>query len=196
MSSGACRDLCRSLLSPADAALLDFCVLDPDPPVSAGPGSAEGPAYGEVPPPTSSEFIDRWRNWERALRLNLARYRAGRIRREGGAPVDPPEYPADAAAAAKTAAAMDSPLEAELFLDKARWDVIEAFQGLRYFGPNTIYAYLLKLLLMERRSLLKTEEGFAEYKGLYASILDDAYQKSDLSRMGAALTSVESGEPK
>jgi hypothetical protein len=93
--------------------------------------------------------------------------------------VEPPEYPADAAATAKAAVAMTSPLEAELFLDKARWDAIEAFQGLDYFNRNTIYAYLLKLLLMERRSLFKTEEGFAEYKGLYASIMEAGFTEGN-----------------
>jgi hypothetical protein len=183
MSSQAYRELCRTLLGSGDRALLECCSLDPDP-------GAVFPAYGEPPPSGACEFINRWRNWERALRLNLARYRAQRIKREGGAPVDPPEHPADAAAAAKAAAAMDSPLEAELYLDKARWDAIEAFQGLSLFSRNMIFAYLLKLLLMERRALFKTEEGFSEYKGLYAAIMERA------SGTGAASTSIESGEPK
>jgi hypothetical protein len=169
MSSRAFRELCRGSLSPADGALLEFCVLDPSPAAS----------YAEAPLKTPSEFLNRWRNWERALRLNLARYRAQRLRREGGggndlSTADPPDYPADAAAAAKTAAAMDSPLEAEIFLDKARWDAIELFQGIQYFSVNTIYAYLLKLLLGERRGLFRVEEGFAEYKGLYASIMEQS----------------------
>jgi hypothetical protein len=168
MSSAAFQDLCRGFLSAADAALLDRCTLDP---AGMPEVNIQEPAYAGIFPATGSDFIDTWRNWERALRLNLARYRAQNIKREGGASVDPPEFPADAATAAKTAAAMDSPLEAELFLDKARWDAIEAFQGLDYFNRNTIYAYLLKLRLLERRALFKAEEGFAEYKGLYAAIL-------------------------
>ncbi|MDR2402837.1 MAG: hypothetical protein LBD78_02290 [Spirochaetaceae bacterium] len=177
MSSAAFRELCKTALSPADAALLDFCVLDPD------PVSAE-PVYGEAPAATSSAFLNKWRHWERTLRLNLARYRAQRLKREGGAPADPPEDPADATATAKAAVSMESPLEAELFLDKSRWDAIEAFQGLDYFNRNTIYAYLLKLLLMERRSLFRIEEGVREYQGLYASIL------------AARPDDGESGEPK
>jgi hypothetical protein len=177
MSPAAFRDLCKTALKPADAALLDFCVLDPD------PASAE-PAYGEMPPGTTSAFLDKWRCWERTLRLNLARYRAQRLKREGGAPVDPPEDPSDAAATAKAAVSMESPLEAELFLDKSRWDAIEAFQGLDYFNRNTIYAYLLKLLLMERRSLFRAEEGLREYQGLYAAVL------------AARPDDGESGEPK
>ncbi|GHV82478.1 hypothetical protein AGMMS49991_10360 [Spirochaetia bacterium] len=167
MGSAAFKDLCQSALSADDMALLDFCTLDPAP-ATAKP---QGPAYAEPPVSIDPDFIDSWRNWERTLRLNLARYRTQKIKRDGGVPVDPPEYPADAAGAAKAAAAMDSPLEAELFLDKARWDAIEAFQGLDYFSRNTIYAYLLKLLLMERRALFRAEEGFSEYKGLYAAIL-------------------------
>jgi hypothetical protein len=77
-------------------------------------------------------------------------------------------------AAAKQAFGVDSPLEAELILDKARWNAIEAFHGIGYFTENMIYAYLLKLKLMERRQAFNTEEGFAEYKTLYASILEDA----------------------
>jgi hypothetical protein len=65
---------------------------------------------------------------------------------------------------------MDSPFEAEIFLDKARWDAIERLKGLDETGSNMVFAYLLKLLLMERRSSFKTEEGFMEYKTLYAAI--------------------------
>jgi hypothetical protein len=164
MSSSAFKELCGTTLSHADAALLNCCTLDPEP---ALPPPV--PSYAEAPVPSSSNFIDRWRAWERTLRLNLARYRAQRFKREGA--VDAPEYPADAAAAAKAAAAMESPLEAEFFLDKARWNAIENYQGLDYFSRNTVYAYLLKLLLMERWSLFKAEEGLAEYQGLYAAIM-------------------------
>jgi hypothetical protein len=87
--------------------------------------------------------------------------------------VEPPAHPADAAVAAvKAAAAAESPLEAELLLDKARWDAIEVLQGINYFDRNTIYAYLLKLFLLERREAFQVEEGFTEYKSLYATILD------------------------
>jgi hypothetical protein len=171
MSSAAFRALAESSMDPADAGLLAACTLDPDP----RPERADqGPSYGEIPGPSGCNFIDQWRQWERTLRLCLARFRAQKTKREGGSPVDPPEYPADAAAAAKAAMAMDNPLEAEFFLDKARWDAIDALQGLQYFSRNTIYAYLLKLLLLERRSAFKTEEGFTEYKGLYASIMEAA----------------------
>jgi hypothetical protein len=171
MSSSAFKDLAKSLLNPSDAVLLELCGLDPAG-KKEGP-DGEGPAYADNAPSSGCGFIDHWREWERTLRLNLARYRAQRLKREGGAPVEPPIHPADAVAAAlKAAVAVESPLEAELVLDKARWDAIEYLQGINYFDRNTIYAYLLKLLLLERRAAFQVEEGFLEYKSLYASILD------------------------
>jgi hypothetical protein len=180
----AFKSLCDYQLESADRVLLDYCTLD------GGEGGKEGfPSDGsaELIP---SDFINGWRSWERALRLHLARLRFQRLKPEGGAaPASPPEGMAQAAAVAKAALAIESPLEAELFLDKSRWDTIEALQGTDYFSRDTIFGYFLKLLLMERRSFFKTEEGFAEYQGLYASIMEAAGGR-------ASVTSIESGEPK
>jgi hypothetical protein len=171
MGSKAFIDLCKTALSAEDLRLLDFCTLDP------WFLSGEGTDAGQVP-----KFFAEWYAWERTLRLNLARYRAVRLKRD--APADIIDYSADAEAAAKAASVLDSPLEAEIFLDEARWKAIEALQGLNYFDRNTVYAYLLKLLLLERRSAFRADEGFSEYKGLYAAVME------------AASTSTESGEPK
>jgi hypothetical protein len=155
MSAASFKALASDMMSAADAAAFDYCTLDQ-----------------ELAGPSPSDFINRWKEWERVLRLNLARGRSQKLKREGGA-VEAPEYPANAAAVAKTALAMESPLEAEIFLDKARWDAIESFQGINTFSENAMYAYLLKLLLMERKAAFKTEEGFTEYKALYAAILGE-----------------------
>ncbi|MDR1507538.1 MAG: DUF2764 domain-containing protein [Treponema sp.] len=167
LSAAAFRRLAENFLKDEDRAQIDRCVLA----VPSEPLSLLPPAPGEQKPP-SSEFVKGWLEWERALRLNLARFRAPRLKRESAA--DAPDYPADAVQAAKTASSMDSPLEAEIFLDKARWDAIERLRGLDEVGSNMVFAYLLKLLLMERRSSFKTEEGFMEYKTLYASIAGSA----------------------
>jgi hypothetical protein len=169
MSAAYFRILAKSFLSAADGDLLDLVGLDPQPKTADDEGAA---AYIGKAPASGNDFIDRWREWERALRLNLARTRFQQLKREGGIP-DAPDYPPDAAAADKTAVVMDSPLEAEIALDKARWDAIEAILGLSYFSENTVFAYLLKLLILERRLSFKTEEGFKEYKALYAAILGE-----------------------
>jgi hypothetical protein len=167
------RELCRENLTAGDLALLDLCSLDPDPIKAELPPEERGVSYGELPPETSSVFINRWREWERALRLNLAKLRSQQLKRDAGA-ADPPDMFADAQAAAKAAFDMESPLEAELSLDKARWDAIEDIQGMAYFHRDNIFAYLLKLLLLERRASFKTEEGFMEYQSLYASIMESS----------------------
>ena len=163
MSSDDFKALARKSMSSGEGALLDQCTLESDP--------EAGAAYPGNPKRTGSEFINRWNDWERTLRLNLAKGRSLKLKREGGVSFTPPDTPADAAGAAKTAMNMESPLEAELYLDKARWTAIENFQGLNNFSENALYAYLLKLLLMERRAAFNTEEGFTEYKRLYADIL-------------------------
>ncbi|MDR0402664.1 MAG: DUF2764 domain-containing protein [Treponema sp.] len=163
MSAAAFRELAAGFLNDKDRAQIDRCVLLPP----FEPPPLLPPAPGE-PKALASDFIKGWLEWERALRLNLVRFRSQRLKRESAAAA--PDYPADAVQAAKTASSMDSPLDAEIFLDKARWDAIERLKGLDDVGSNMVFAYLLKLLLMERRSSFKTEEGFMEYKTLYASI--------------------------
>jgi hypothetical protein len=174
MSSGAFKALARDLAAPADAALLDLCVLDP---ALAGDRT--------VP----SAFIQGWLQWERALRLNLARQRAQKLKREF--PLEPPDDPVGAVAAAKAAIALESPLEAELYLDRARWDAVTALEGFEYFSRDRLYAYLLKLLLLERHDFFKAEEGYAEYNTIYASIMNAA-SLGEAAYSGAIST--ESGE--
>lgn len=169
MTVVAFRDLAKSFLDSNDGVLLDAVSLDPGATEQAEEGK---PSYAEAAPASGCEFIDRWRDWERTLRLTVARVRAQRTKREGGAPVEPPLYPVDATAVAVSVMAeAESPLEAEIALDKARWNAIGYLQGLNTFDRNVVYAYLLKLLILERYSMFKTEEGFKEYKSLYAAIL-------------------------
>jgi hypothetical protein len=129
------------------------------------------PDEADKPRPSDSAFLDGWRRRERALALALAQFRAARLKMEA----PPAEHlDMDAENQVKTAVNMDNPLEAELFLDKGRWDAVEELQKTTYFGVNAVYAYMLKLRLIERRAAFKAEEGFAEYKALYASIMENA----------------------
>jgi len=181
MKPQAYKDLVKPLLNAEDAAFLDMVGLDPQP-LPEGSLLARGPAYAEIAPACGSDFIDGWREWERTLRLNLARNRAIKTKREGTPTAEPPVVPADAATAATRAVAEESPLEAEITIDKARWGAIDSLLGVKYFDRNVVYAYLLKLLILQRRASFQTETGFSEYKSLYAAILDGA--QSGTSRAG------------
>jgi hypothetical protein len=157
-SSGAFREECAAHLAPGDAALLQYCTYN----VAVAMGNAQA---------TGSAFIDALLARERTLLLNLAHLRAARLKRQ--LPGEPPRDASDAEAAAKAAFEMGDPLEAEVFLDRGRWDAIDALAGIDLFSVNMVYAYLLKLQLLERRQRFDTEKGFAGYKGLYDTILDE-----------------------
>jgi hypothetical protein len=196
MSSEAFKELAKPLLSKKDAALLDLVSLDPLPPVKANgdnedknPTEDKAAPYTEKAAHSGSSFIDRWREWERVLRLNLAKYRAAKL----GRPVpEAPVVPVEAAIAAeKAVGAAVSPLEVEIQLDKARWNAIEVLQGNFYFDRNTIFAYLLKLLILERRVSFQVEQGFSEYKSLYTSIME-IWEKNKESTLSGLLPAGES----
>lgn len=170
MTSSRLRELCGDLMSAQDAALLDLCVLDPGAVASGSAGS--------------SPLIDGWLAWERILRQVLARQRGQKLGRDAAQLAEPPADALDAIAVAKAALSMDSPLEAEFFLDRARWDAVEELQPSDYFDRDTVYGYMIKLLLLERKALFRVEEGFAEYKAIYASVMEAASKR------------IASGEPK
>ena len=193
MSSEAFKELAKPILSKTDAALLDTISFDlqatkqepsedsPKPlsqaPVKGKIADAESLStqFAEKAPPCGSDFIDHWREWERTLRLNIAKQRFIRKGLKWDALPELPEEPADAVSlAVKAVAATESPLEVEFLLDKARWNAIEEMQGSNFFTCNTIFAYLLKLLILERHASLQAEKGFSEYKLLYASIMENA----------------------
>ena len=130
-------------------------------------------AMGNNLEPCGSVFIDTWLEWEKTLRLNLAKQRFIKLKRDGSFPAEPPAFPSDAASLAAKAM-QENPLSAEVLIDKARWAVIEALQGYDYFNSNSVFAYLLKLMILERQSLFQDETGLSEYKSIHASILEQS----------------------
>jgi len=162
VSSEEFREQCNSILHPDDAALLKYCYYDPQ-------------LVVETVQPTGSAFIDLLMLRERVLVLNLAFIRAAKLKRPS--PGDPPHDVPRAEARGKTAFEMDDPLEATIYIDEGRWGALDDMVGLNLFGVNNIYAYLLKLQLMERRQSFDTIQGSANYKELYDSILNEYNSK-------------------
>ena len=181
MASAAFKSLCETLLSKGDLSIMTNLSLDPQPLSKTGKKrisqdaeniKVEGPAYARPAPSTGCSFVDNWNEWERVLRLNVAKNRAIKKEREDLILVEPPLVPQDAANAAAKAVNSESPLDGEMIIDKARWNVIDNLVGIGYFNRKNVFAYFLKLLLLERRQSFNAERGFAEYKTLYASIID------------------------
>jgi len=151
------RGLCHDLLDAEDAALVRYCYYNPILAV-------------ETVQSTGSDFIDCLMARERTLALNLAYLRAGTLKRPS--PGDPPHDVPRAEAVAKAAFEMTDPLEAAIFIDKSRWGALDEMVGVDSFGANNIFAYLMKLQLLERRQRFDAEIGAVKYKELYDSILN------------------------
>ena len=163
VSSEEFREQCRSFLNKSDAALIRYCCFDPRMAV-------------ETVKPTGSIFIDLLLLRERILNLTLANLRAARLKVP---PLDEPSLDIPRVVAlAKTAFEMDDPLAAELTIDRARWSVLDEMVGVNYFGVNNIFAYLLKLQLLERKQRYNEAEGFTEYRKVYDTILNEYNSKS------------------
>jgi hypothetical protein len=162
MSSEEFRELCQGLLHPEDAALTRYCTYDPLLAV-------------ETVQPTGSDFIDQLLARERTMVLNLAYLRAAKLKRPS--PGDPPHDVPRAEAVAKAAFEMDDPLEAAISIDRSRWGALNDMVGIDFFGVNNIYAYLMKLQLLERRACFDAEIGAVKYKERYDSILNEYNSK-------------------
>jgi hypothetical protein len=160
MSSVSFKELARPLMSKSDLDLLNMLSLSPP---------------SENASSSGCDFIDKWNDWEQVFRLSLAKQRIHKLKRDTHLP-EPSTVHTDAAAAASKAVDENSPLEGENVVNKARWNAIDGFVGSDYFGRNNVYAYFLKLLLQERRVAFNAEKGFAEYKSLYASILESSQE--------------------
>jgi hypothetical protein len=158
-SSGYFRELSESILDDEDKALLQYCGLH---------------AAEDDPAGTSSPFINDWLSWRKSYRYILTNLRAAKLGRQAGVE-DIGDMP-QLQQAVTQAIAMESPLEAEQFLDRTMWDALDTFEGLDYFSVNTIYSYLIKLQILERGALFEPEEGFKEYQSLYNHILETGEQ--------------------
>ena len=158
ISSREFREHCQTILHPEDAALLKYCYYDPK-------------LVVETVQSTGSDFIDLLMLRERVLILNLAFVRAAKLKRPS--PGDPPHDVPRAEARGKAAFEIDDPLEATIYIDEGRWGALEEMVGLNFFGVNNIFAYLMKLQLLERRQSFDAETGAVNYKELYDSILNE-----------------------
>jgi len=183
MSSGAFKELARPLLNRKDASLLENLSLDPDFVTNKQEDDADiEKVLLKLQKKTGCKFIDNWNEWERALRLNLARYRSKKINRDAGEQpgLQPVYYPAalkDASAVASVVINNEgNPLEDEIFLDRERWATIDSLTGNDYFSRDNVFAYYLKILLLERHQLFNAETGFAEYKSLYSEIIESPHE--------------------
>lgn len=107
-----------------------------------------------------SPILREWKRFDTTLRNELARCRASKkskdvstyIRGEGY--LDP-----FVSSFAHWACKCDSPLEAEISLDRFRWDRIEELGKWHYFDIGYLVTYSLKLQILERWERINKADG-------------------------------------
>ena len=125
---------------------------------------------------TSSQVLNKWYEFERSLRIALEQVRSAKLKWD--APISYDERVLLSSAftpvqIARTAASIQNPLEAETFLDNARFQAADTVRGAENFSSDGIFAYAVKLLLRERASRFEMEKGKEEYSSIYNTILDE-----------------------
>ena len=120
---------------------------------------------------SSSSLVQAWNEGERNLRLALGKIRADKMGK--AFPCENNSLPQQLLQAARTAAELESPLEAERFLLRHRLDFLESLRPMDGFSEDFLFYYLLKLKLIWRIKQFDAERGEAAYKSIYRSIMSE-----------------------
>jgi len=116
--------------------------------------------------------LEKWNNWERSLRNELVRMRAGKKGIDGEKYVAGEGFEAGIPEIAREAFQAPSPLDAESILNKARWDCLETLESGHYFDFAKIIIYFLKLQVVQRKLQISKEKGKTAFSEIYAAIHD------------------------
>lgn len=119
---------------------------------------------------SSSELIEKWNEGERSLRLALAKLRADKMDKHFDAETQ--SFSAGLLQASRTAVEIESPMEAEMFLNKYRLDFLETLRPMDSFSEEFVFYYGLKLKLIERIRKFDSASGEAAYRNIYDSIIN------------------------
>lgn len=117
-----------------------------------------------------SALIENWNEGEKKLRLALAKFRADKLKKQLNVEIQ--SFPAELVQAARTAVEIESPMEAETFLNRYRLDFLETLRPMDSFSEEFIFYYGLKLKLIERIRKFDTESGETAYRNIYNSIMN------------------------
>ncbi len=120
---------------------------------------------------TSSALIEKWNEGERNLRLVLAKLRADKMNKLFD--TETQSFSAGLLQAARTAIEIESPLEAEKFLNRWRLEFLETLRPMDSFSKEFVFYYGLKLKLIERMRKFDSQSGEIAYRKIYDSIMID-----------------------
>ena len=127
-----------------------------------------------LPPKTykksSSLLIETWNNNERSLRLALAKVRADKMKKSFD--TENNVLSSELIKVANTAIEIESPLEAEKFINNYRLEFLETLRPMDNFSEEFVYYYGLKLKLISHIRQFDTKAGEIAYRNIYDSIMN------------------------
>ncbi len=129
---------------------------------------------------TGSALIDAWYDEERRLRLALCHYRAVKLEKSCDVRID--GFSVTLLQTAHDAVELDNPLEAELFLNRYRMNILETLRPMDAFSEEMLFYYALKLKLLSRLRRFDTSRGEIAYRNIYGSIMRGAEWEADNDR--------------
>ena len=156
ITRGYFLELCGAHLKPADFEQL-----------------AEAELFGYTAQTPRSTVYTAYREWETELRNELVKLRAPRLGRDAESFLKQGEVVLAERALARRAFDEASPLQAEELLNKARWQYLEELEFGHYFDLHKLIVYYLKLQLLLRRSLFKTEQGRETFTAIEQRVFEE-----------------------
>lgn len=122
--------------------------------------------------PTGSSFADRILSWEKELRLELAKARILKLGLDSAPALPASDGNDSLLEQVRAVMALDSPLDAERFLDNLRWDFLENIGACHFFDLEALVVYYLKLQLALRQEKFQEELGRESFEKAYAAVTD------------------------
>ena len=120
---------------------------------------------------SSSALIEKWNEGERNLRLALAKLRADKMNKHFDIGME--SFPVGLLQAVRTAIDIESPMEAEKFLNQYRLDFLETLRPMDSFSEEFVFYYGLKLKLIERMRKFDSQSVDTAYRKIYDSIMSE-----------------------
>ncbi len=112
------------------------------------------------PEDTEDDFptLREWKIFDRVLRNELVKHRASKRSRDASRYIRGEDYGDPfLAIEARWAVNEESPVDAERFLDKIRWEKIEELEKAHYFDIDYLVTYALRLQILERWQKINAE---------------------------------------
>ncbi len=132
---------------------------------------------------TGSAVVMSWQRFERGLRNELVKVRAGTLESDAAAYVRTDEAGRDdtdrtgLADIAREAFGEESPLSGENVLGRARWEFLSGLEVGHFFDLDILVIYYLKLQIVARRRQFNRDDGERIFRAATEKIVNDYYQE-------------------